>query len=262
MKKDQQGARPSAEVQANLFYGRNTASELLAAGRQINKAWVLKSTGNRRPDQRLVKIINELKARRVPTQFVSRPALDRMTAGQVHQGIVLELPAFDYADLDSELDRLAQLDRPAFIIALDEVQEPYNFGSILRTAEAAGVDLVIIPERRSAGLDAHVAKASAGAIFHMPVARVVNLGRCLDRLKEDGYWVYGTALTADQDYREPDWQGKAVLVIGNEAKGISPNILNRCDFSLKIPMRGNLNSLNAAVAAGIVIYEAMNRRMQ
>ncbi len=247
------------QTRADLLYGRNPVTEALVSGVEINKAWILKSDpsqGEKR-DYRLSGIVNQLRERKIAIQYVDRVTLDRLTEKAPHQGVVLQVAAFKYADYHEVLKHKAN----PLILALDEIQEGYNLGSILRIADAAGVDLVIIPQHRAVGLDAHVAKASAGAIMHVPVARVTNLAHTLDELKKDGFWVFGTALNEKaQDYRDVGYKGKTIIAIGNEGKGLSKKILERCDFIVKIPMRGKINSLNAAVAAGIVVYEATNQR--
>lgn len=244
---------------SEYLYGRNPVLEALNSGVEINKAWVLKSPAQAQRDRRLSKIINQFRSERIVIQYVDKVALDRLADGREHQGVIVQIAAFPYVDFEEKLSELSRQD--ALVIALDEVQEGYNLGSILRIAEAAGVDLIVIPKHRSAGLDSHVAKASAGAIMHVPVARVVNLAVAVDKLKREGFWTYGAALDErSKDYRSVDYRGRAVILIGNEGKGLSLKIKERCDHLVEIPMRGQINSLNAAVAAGIIVYEASNQR--
>ena len=248
-----------SEEKSDYLYGRNPVLEALQSGAEINKAWVLKSPANAKRDHRLSKIVRALRDRRIVIQYVDKLVLDRLADNREHQGVVVQIAAFSYVDFDEQLAHLAE--RDALVIVLDEIQEGYNLGSILRIAEAAGVDLIVIPKHRSASLDSHVAKASAGAIMHVPVARVVNLSSAVEQLKEVGFWSFGAALDErSEDYRTVDYRGKCAILIGNEGKGLSQKIKEHCDHLVKIPMHGVINSLNAAVATGIIVYEASTQR--
>lgn len=191
-------------------------------------------------------------------QRVPKNKLDKLTGGENHQGLVLAVASFEYADFDQLLDKLDQEEAPFFLM-LDNIEDPHNLGSILRSADATGVSGVIIPKRRASGLTSVVAKTSTGAIDHVPVARVNNLVQTCQALNDRGYWIFGTAMEGD-DYRKWNANGNTVLVIGNEGKGISPLLLKQMDQTLTIPMIGHVQSLNASVATGVLLYQAFNSR--
>ena len=185
--------------------------------------------------------------------------LRRLSGGATHQGIVAFAAAKDYSTVDDILEYAESRGEAPFVVVLDEVEDPHNLGAIIRTAECAGVHGIIIPKRRSAGLSYTVAKASAGAIEYMRVARVTNIAVTLDELKEKGVWVYGADMDGT-DYDECDFSGACAIVIGNEGKGISRLVREKCDVIASLPMKGQINSLNASVAAGILMYKAMKNR--
>ena len=190
---------------------------------------------------------------------VDRTKLDYVSGGATHQGIVAFAAAKDYSTVDDILEYAESRGEAPFVVVLDEVEDPHNLGAIIRTAECAGVHGIIIPKRRSAGLSYTVAKASAGAIEYMRVARVTNIAVTLDELKEKGVWVYGADMDGT-DYDECDFSGACAIVIGNEGKGISRLVREKCDVIASLPMKGQINSLNASVAAGILMYKAMKNR--
>lgn len=192
-------------------------------------------------------------------QNAPKNKLDQLVDGGNHQGLVLAIASFQYADLDNLLDELESKKEDPFILMLDSIEDPHNLGSILRTADATGVDAIIIPERRASGLTSVVAKTSTGAIDYVPVARVTNLVQTTKMMKKRGYWFFGTAMEGE-DYRRWNANGKAVLVIGNEGKGISPLLLKQMDQTLNIPMIGHVQSLNASVATGVLLYQMYNSR--
>jgi 23S rRNA (guanosine2251-2'-O)-methyltransferase len=183
-----------------------------------------------------------------------------MAESHGHQGVIAQVAAHEYIDLDEHIDKLIEDGKQPFVIILDSLKESYNLGSVLRIADAAGVDAVVIPERRSVALDATVAKASAGAVEYVPVARVNNLTNTVLKLKEKGFWIAGTDADATQMYWEADWKGPMAIVVGSEGEGISKGLLGHCDFLVSIPMSGEVNSLNAAVATGIIVFEAVKQR--
>lgn len=199
------------------------------------------------------------KKKRLVVQTVPKNKLDRLVEGGNHQGLVLAISSFEYADLDQLLDKFDQEGKEPFILMLDSIEDPHNLGSILRTCDATGVDAVIIPKRRASGLTSVVAKTSTGAIDYVPVARVNNLVQTTKMLKKRGYWIFGTAMEGE-DYRKWNAKGKTVLVIGNEGKGISPLLLKQMDQTLTIPMVGHVQSLNASVATGVLLYGMFNSR--
>lgn len=238
--------------------GRNPINEAIKAGRSINKVWTVKT--DQRRDKRLYDLLKECKSKGAIIMEVEKSVLDSMAESSGHQGIIAQVSPKDYVDPFEYLSALTENGKQPFVLILDNLQDGYNFGSILRIAEAAGVDLIVIPERRAVSVDAHVAKASAGAIEFVPISRVTNLGTFIDRLKEQNYWIYGTEVEQAEDYHKVDFGGSIALVIGNEAKGMSDNIKKRCDFLITIPMQGKINSLNAAVATGIIVFQAVEQR--
>jgi 23S rRNA (guanosine2251-2'-O)-methyltransferase len=195
----------------------------------------------------------------VLVQYVPKKKLDQMVEG-THQGVVAQVAAYRYYEVDDLFARASEKGEPPFFLILDELEDPHNLGSIMRTADAVGAHGIIIPKRRSVGLTATVAKASTGAIEHIPVARVTNLARTIDELKERGVWIVGTDAKAKDDYRSFDGTMPLALVIGSEGKGISRLILEKCDFLLRLPMRGHVTSLNASVAASLLMYEVYRKR--
>ena len=241
--------------------GRNAVTEALAAGRDFNKIWILKPEGDKPLDHGLIRILDEANKRGVVVTRATRQILDKMSATHNHQGVIASVAPHSYADLDEIIAKCREEDRPALLVALDEIKDAYNLGSILRISDCCGVDGVIIPERRSVALDSMVAKASAGAIEYVPVARVTNLAQTLTRLKEkENFWVCGTDMNADYDYHNADYSGNLVVVIGSEGDGMRDGVRKCCDFTVSIPMTGHVNSLNAAVAAGVVLFEAQAKR--
>lgn len=199
------------------------------------------------------------KKKRLVVQEVPKNKLDRLVQGENHQGLVLAVSSFEYADLDKLLDKLDASDHDPFLLMLDSIEDPHNLGSILRSADATGVDGIIIPKRHATGLTSVVAKTSTGAIDYVPVARVNNLVQTTKDLKKRGYWFFGTDMKGT-DYREWNANGKTVLVIGNEGKGISPLLKKQMDQTLTLPMVGHVQSLNASVATGILLYQMLNSR--
>lgn len=199
------------------------------------------------------------KKKKIIVQLVPKSKLDRLVAGANHQGLVLTIASFEYAALDELLDQFERQEREPFLLMLDSIEDPHNLGSILRTADATGVDAVIIPKRHATGLTSVVAKTSTGAIDHVPVARVNNLVQTSQMLKKRGYWLFGTDMTGT-DYRKWNSNGRTVLVIGNEGKGISRLLKEQMDQMLTLPMVGQVQSLNASVATGVLLYQMLNSR--
>lgn len=199
------------------------------------------------------------KKKRLVVQTAPKNKLDRLVAGGNHQGLVLAVSSFEYADLDQLLDEFDQVGKEPFLLMLDSIEDPHNLGSILRSADATGVDAIIIPKRHASGLTSVVAKTSTGAIDYVPVARVNNLVQTTKNLKKRGYWIFGTDMKGT-DYRQWNANGKTVLVIGNEGKGIAPLLKKQMDQTLTLPMVGHVQSLNASVATGILLYQMLNSR--
>ena len=240
--------------------GRNPILEAIKAGRTINKIWIARR--EEKPEPGLMRLVMLAREAGAVVLEVDRRVLDQMSETHGHQGMIAQVAVHEYTDLDTLVAQVRSDGKQPFLLILDELQESYNLGSVLRIADAAGVHGVIIPKRRSVGLDAAVAKASAGAIEHVPVCRVTNLSQTIERLKNDGFWITGTDAAASTNYRQADWGGALAILIGSEGEGISPAMRAHCDFLVSIPMQGKVNSLNAAVAAGIVVFEAAAQRRQ
>ncbi len=204
-------------------------------------------------------ILAKAREKQILVKEADRTKLDYLSGGAVHQGIVALAAAKEYSTVDEILSYAQSRNEPPFIVVLDELEDPHNLGAIIRTAECAGVHGVIVPKRRSAGLSYTVSKASAGAIEYMRVARVTNIANLIDELKEKGIWVYGADMNGT-DYEQCDFSGACAIVIGNEGKGISRLVREKCDVIVSLPMKGKINSLNASVAAGILMYKAMKNR--
>lgn len=256
MRLDSEPAAPDDRLE-----GRNPVAEAIRAGRTINKIWIASPEGSKL-DPTLGRIVASARAKGIPIVEVPRNALDKMSATNIHQGVIAQIASHDYTDLDDMIDALSGKERPPFLLILESLKDSYNLGSVLRISDAAGIDGVIIPRHRSIGLDATVAKASSGAIEYVPVARVANLSRSIDDLKKKGFWVFGTDAAAQTPYDRADYKGPIVLLIGSEGEGLSPHLLNKCDVTVSVPMKGKVNSLNAAVATGIIVFEAMRQRDQ
>ena len=246
MKRDEAG---------EFIYGHHASVEALKSKQEINKVWV--QTGLQD------KIRNEVtqldKKRGLVIQQAPKSKLDELTDGGNHQGVVLSVAAFTYATIDDLFARAEERQEAPFFLILDGIEDPHNLGSILRTADAAGVHGIIIPKRRAVQLTATVAKISTGAIEYVPVARVTNLVNTVNELKDRGVWIFGTDM-AGEDYRRWDAKGATALVIGNEGKGISPLLKKKVDGMLTIPMVGHVQSLNASVAASLLIYQGFSSR--
>ena len=247
---------------ATLVYGVNSVLEALRAGkRSIDSITILETA---RPD-RLKVLLDLARQKRVPVHRVPRFDLDRNLGEARHQGVVARIAAARYADPDELLDTLVArigTDDPPLAVALDSIEDPRNMGSILRTADCAGVHGVFIPERRASGLTDVVAKVAAGALEYVPVARVTNLVRLIEQLKERNIWVVGTAGDVEQSYTEWDWKQPSAIILGNEGQGLHRLVRETCDTLVRIPVLGHLESLNVSVAAGILMYEARRQRTQ
>ena len=239
----------------DFIIGRHPAVMALKADQEINKVFVqagLKADA-------IAEIIKLAKQKRLVVSTVPKTKLDQLTDHQNHQGVALAVAAYQYADLDDLFANAAQKHEDPFFLILDELEDPHNLGAVIRTADAAGVHGIIIPRRRAVGLTSVVAKTSTGALEHVPVARVTNLVQTAKELKDRGVWLFGTDMKG-RDYRTWDAHGAVALVIGNEGKGISPLLKKSCDEMLTIPMIGHVQSLNASVAASLLIYQGFNSR--
>ena len=237
--------------------GRNALTEALKAGRTIDKVFIADGDTDKGL-QRLAALAKEAGAVVVP---VDRRKLDLMSTTHAHQGIIAQAAAHEYATIDDILEEAASRGQAPLIVICDELSDPHNLGAIMRTAECAGAHGVIIPKRRSVGLTATVAKASAGAVEYMKVARVTNINACINELKEKGVWVFGTAAEGSVPMYKADLTGPAAIVIGNEGDGMSQLVRKNCDMLVHIPMSGRISSLNASAAASILLYEAVRQRL-
>jgi 23S rRNA (guanosine2251-2'-O)-methyltransferase len=243
-----------------LLYGVNPLLEALRAGDRIPEEVVIAEGAK---DHRLHELIELARTRNIPVRRSPRAALDRTVGNTNHQGVMARVPAARYADPEDLLRSIAERAGGSvepLAVVLDGVEDPRNLGAILRTAECAGVDGVFVPERRAAGLSETVAKASAGAIEHVPVARVTNLSLLIKQLKERNVWVIGTAADASMEYTKWDWTRPSALVLGGEGAGLHRLVRERCDVLVRIPVQGRIESLNVSVAAGIILYEALRQR--
>jgi len=248
--------REDREQQDEIIAGRHPVLEALRAGREIHKIWIAEGV-----QRALIQPIEaEARRRGIVIQTADRRRLDQIAQGIAHQGVAAQAAAHRYAELDELLAAAEAKGEPPLLLLLDEIEDPHNLGSMLRTAECAGAHGVVIPKRRSAGLTAAVYKASAGAAEFVPVARVTNLAQTIDRLKERGLWIAGADAAARDDVYRADLTLPLAVVIGSEGRGIGRLIREKCDFLVKLPMFGRINSLNASVAAGVLLYEAVRQR--
>lgn len=237
--------------------GRNAVLELLTSNKDINKIYIAK--GERHGS--INKILAIAKERKIVTVEVERNKLNQMSQTDNHQGIIAVVPPFEYCDVDDILEYSKKKKEDSFILILDGIEDPHNLGAIIRTAETAGVHGIIIPKRRAASVNSTVSKVSAGAVEHMNIARVNNINDTIKYLKENGVWICGTDIDTNTYYYNQDLKGAIAIVIGSEGFGMSRLVKKSCDFLVKIPMKGNVTSLNASVSAGIVIYEAVKQRL-
>lgn len=239
----------------NVIYGINSVSEALKArGRGFE--WV--GIAKERHDLRLQRVIEECRRNSIAVRFLSRSELDRIASTGAHQGVVAVTSSKQYTDLDDVI--ASKHGEYSLLVILDGVEDPHNLGAILRTSEAAGANGVVIPERRAAGVTGTVAKASAGASAHLPIARVTNIARTLEELKAKNIWTVGLDERGKQNYDTVDYKMNCALVLGAEGKGLHDLVAKKCDFLVSIPMLGKVPSLNVSVAAGVVLYEIVRQR--
>ena len=236
--------------------GRNSVLELLESEKDINKIFITK--GERHGS--INKIIAMAKERKVIIVEKDKKQMETMAQTSNYQGVIAIVPPFAYCEVEDILEYATQKQEDAFVLILDGIEDPHNLGSIIRTAETAGIHGIIIPKRRAAGVNATVNKASAGAVEHMKIARVTNINDSIEQLKKAGLWICGTDIDTKKYYYNQDLTGPIGIVIGNEGRGMSEKTKKNCDFLVKIPMKGKISSLNASVSAGIVVYEAVKQR--
>lgn len=244
---------------AEIIEGKNPVLEALRAGRPLNKILLAK---NIKSDTVIAEILNYARNRKIPVEYIDRHILERQSLTGASQGVLAYAAAREYATLDELLAIPKEKGEPALYCVLDGIEDPRNLGAILRTAEATGVHGVIVRSRRAVGLTSIVAKASAGAIEHIPVARVANIPQTIETLKKNNIWVIGIDMAGGMDYTKVDFSLPSAIVIGSEGKGLSPLVRKRCDSIAFIPMKGRITSLNASVAAALIMYAAFRQRSQ
>lgn len=238
--------------------GRNAVIELLESGKDINKIFITKGEKH----GSINKIISMAKERKVILVEKDKRQMEQMAQNENYQGVIAIVPPFEYCEIEDILDKAKEMNEDPFILILDGIEDPHNLGSIIRTAETAGVHGIIIPKRRAVAVNSTVNKVSAGAVQYMKIARVTNITDSIEKLKEKGLWICGTDISTDTYYYNQDLTGPLGIVIGNEGTGMSDRVKKSCDFLVKIPMKGKVTSLNASVSTGIVIYEAIKQRMK
>ncbi len=236
--------------------GRNAVLELLESGKNINKIYVTKGEKH----GSILKIIAMAKENKVIVVEKDKKQMSQMAQTENYQGVIAIVPPFEYCDIENILDYAKTKNEPPFILILDGIEDTHNLGAIIRTAETAGVHGIIIPKRRAASVNSTVSKISCGAVEYMKIARVNNITDSINTLKKNGVWVCGTSISADKYYFNQDLTGPIAIVIGNEGKGMSNLVEKNCDFLVKIPMMGKIESLNASVSTGIILYEVLKQR--
>lgn len=242
----------------DLIEGRNAVIEVLRSERTVEQ--ILVANGDVSGSINLIMAL--AKEKKVVIKQVDRKKLDQLSQTGAHQGVIAQITPYKYCDVDDIISYAEGKGEKPFIVILDEIEDPHNFGSIIRTAETCGVHGIIIPKRRNVGLTPAVYKASAGAIEHMKIAKITNINNTIDRLKEHGIWVYGADMDGESYCYDVDFRGAVALIIGSEGKGILKLTKNKCDVLVKIPMVGKISSLNASVAGGILMYEILKQRFK
>lgn len=239
----------------NIVIGRNPVLEAIKSGRTIEKIIIKKG----RYEGSMVPVIKKAKEAHIIIQEVDRAKLDAMSQGQNHQGVIALVSSFTYCEVKDILEAAAKKEESPFVIICDKITDPHNFGAIIRTAECVGVHGIIIPKRGSVGVNATVEKTSAGAAEYMKIAKVTNIASAIDELKKEGMWFVAADMDGEEMYNV-DLKGSLGIVIGSEGEGVSRLVKEKCDFIASIPMMGTINSLNASVAGGILMYEALRQR--
>ena len=237
--------------------GRNSVLELLESSKDVNKIFITKGEKH----GSINKIIAIAKEKNIIIVEKDKRKMDEMAQNQNYQGVIAIVPPFEYCEVEDILEEAKQKNEDPFILILDGIEDPHNLGSIIRTAETAGVHGIIIPKRRACAVNSTVNKVSAGAVEHLKVARVTNISDSIQKLKDLGLWICGTDVNTDKYYYNQDLTGAIGIVIGNEGSGMSDKVKKNCDFLVKIPMRGKVSSLNAAVSTGIIVYETVKQRL-
>jgi 23S rRNA (guanosine2251-2'-O)-methyltransferase len=259
MKRKQTFSAPAAEpvsLPEDVVVGRNAVTEALKSGRAVNRLLVAEGDGQG-SIREIVRLARESGA---IVETVARSKIEAAARGFRHQGVLAYTSPVDYMPLDELLEAARAKSDAPFLLLLDELEDPHNLGAILRTADAVGVDGVLIPRRRSCPLSATVAKTSAGAVEYVPVARIGNIAQTIKALKDEGFWIIGADMDGTTDYFDADLTGATVLVVGSEGRGISRIVRDNCDILVKIPMLGKINSLNVSVAGAVLMYESLRQR--
>ncbi|MFU7515960.1 23S rRNA (guanosine(2251)-2'-O)-methyltransferase RlmB [Clostridium sp. HCS.1] len=246
-----------AEVREDLIIGRNAVMEVLKSDRTIEAVYI----SNTHMEGSIKAIINIARDKGLVLKEVDRKKLDLMSGGTNHQGVIAQVTPFKYSEIADILNLAKKRGQDPFVVILDEIEDPHNLGSIIRTAELCGAHGIIIPKRRNVGITSTVYKCSVGAIEHMRIAKVTNINVAIDELKKSGLWIYGADIAGDEYSYEVNFNGPCAIVIGSEGRGISKLTLKKCDKLVKIPMVGKINSLNASVAGGIMMYEILKGRL-
>ncbi len=255
--RDNRGMAEPRELPEDVLIGRNAVTEALKAGRGVNK--LLLAEGDK--EGSISEIVALAKERGIIIQSVERGKIEAIAGGLRHQGVLAYVSPVAYVEVEDILKAAEAKGEAPFLLLLDELEDPHNLGALLRTADATGVHGVLIPKRRSVPLTATVAKTSAGAIEYVPVARIGNIAQTIKKLKDKGFWVAGADMDGSQNYYEADLTGPLVLVVGSEGKGMGRLTKEQCDFIVRMPMVGRINSLNASVAGSILMYESMRQRL-
>ena len=238
--------------------GRNSVLELLESGKDINKIFVTRGEKH----GSINKILAIAKERKIIVVEKDKRQMDEMSQEENYQGVIAIVPPFEYVEIEDILNEAKERKEAPFVLILDGIEDPHNLGSIIRTAETAGVHGIIIPKRRAASVNSTVNKTSAGAVEHMKIARVTNISDAIEELKQAGLWICGTDINTNKYYYNQDLTGALGIVIGNEGKGIGEKVKKNCDFLVKIPMKGKVTSLNASVSTGIIVYESVKQRIK
>ncbi|MDG2989692.1 23S rRNA (guanosine(2251)-2'-O)-methyltransferase RlmB [Candidatus Synechococcus calcipolaris G9] len=256
---DQRPPRSTTDESTNpdLIYGRHTVLTAIESGRPCNRIWVIEAL---RYDPRFLSALNHAKAEGAVIDVVPSQRLDHLCQRGRHQGIAAQVAAHPYLEMNELINQAAKVSQNPILLAADGINDPHNLGAIIRSAEALGVQGLIIPQRRAVGVTATVAKVASGAIDHLPVARVINFNQGLETLKAAGYWIYGLAPGGSDSLTQTTFEGPIVLVVGSEESGLGLQTQKHCDHILSIPLPGRTNSLNASVAAGIALYEVCRQR--
>lgn len=245
----------SSLAEMDVIIGRNPVLEAIKSGRTIDRLFVKEG----KAEGSLIPIIKKAKELKIPVIYTKRARLDEMCEGENHQGVIAAVSDYSYAAVEDIFALAKERGEDVFVVICDKLTDPHNLGAVIRTANCAGAHGVIIPERSSAGLNAAAVKAAAGAVEYTPVARVKNLSRTIDMLKERGLWIACADMGGELMYKA-DLTGALGIVVGSEGDGVSRLVREKCDFTVSVPMRGEINSLNASVAAGVLMYEAYRQR--